>query len=75
MECHEMQYQMPVRIIDDNDGYRTTENIQTPIVGYQVAVAALSTSTKAIQQRTKAEVDNAVKLWDNSEHDEVAIEC
>jgi len=35
-----MQYQMPVRIIDDNDGYRTTENIlQTPIVGYQVAVA------------------------------------
>ena len=25
---------------------------------------ALSTSTKAIQQRTKAEVDNAVKLWD-----------
>jgi len=24
---------------DDNDGYRTTENIQTPIAGYQVAVA------------------------------------
>jgi len=33
-----MQYQMPVHIIHDNDGYRTTENIQTPIVVYQVAV-------------------------------------